>query len=55
MSALHAVTMVRAASEFSDALWVCDHEPELAWLHCAGWKGLIVGPVTLSDLPRDSL
>lgn len=34
VSALHAVTMVRAASVFSDALWVCDHDPELAWLHC---------------------
>jgi hypothetical protein len=34
VSALHAVTMVRAASVFSDALWVCEHEPELAWLHC---------------------
>jgi hypothetical protein len=34
VSALHAVTMVRAASVFSDALWVCDHDPELGWLHC---------------------
>ncbi|SEP53370.1 hypothetical protein [Amycolatopsis saalfeldensis] len=34
VSAQHAVTMVRAASVFSDALWVCDHDPELAWLHC---------------------
>lgn len=34
VDALHAVTMVRAASVFSDALWVCDHDPELAWLHC---------------------
>lgn len=34
VSALHAVTMVRAASVFSDALWVCEHDPELAWLHC---------------------
>lgn len=34
VDALHAVTMVRAASVFADALWVCDHDPELAWLHC---------------------
>jgi hypothetical protein len=27
VGALHAVTMVRAASVFSDALWVCDHDP----------------------------
>lgn len=34
LRAVHAVDLMRAAVTFSDALWIADHDPELAWLHC---------------------
>ncbi|MEU8717904.1 hypothetical protein [Streptomyces sp. NPDC048663] len=44
-----AVTLVRAARQFRDALWVADTDPELAWLLMVSAVEVIAGREALKD------
>ncbi|MFG2946240.1 hypothetical protein [Streptomyces adustus] len=45
-----AVTLVRAARQFRDALWVADTDPELAWLLLVSAVEVIAGREALKDV-----
>jgi hypothetical protein len=36
LSATHAVGLVRAASQYADAVWIADADPRLAWIRLVG-------------------
>ncbi|MFJ1782262.1 hypothetical protein ACIOKA_36765 [Streptomyces anulatus] len=51
-----AVTLVRAARQYRDALWVADTDPELAWLFLVSALEVIAGWEALRDaVPSDLL
>jgi hypothetical protein len=50
-----AVTLVRAARQFRDALWVADTDPELAWLLLVSAIEVIAGREALRDVAPGEL
>ncbi|MGW4994947.1 hypothetical protein ACWEQ3_46480 [Streptomyces mirabilis] len=50
-----AVTLVRAARQFRDALWVADTDPELAWLLLVSALEVIAGREALRDVDPSEL
>lgn len=50
-----AVTLVRAARQYRDALWVADTDPELAWLFLVSALEVIAGQEALKDTAPSEL